>query len=129
MTKRAGDFVTLREVIDEVGSDAVRVMMLFRKNDAVLDCDLAKVLELSKDNPVFYVQYGLARGHSVFKNARAMVSDLPEEEQKRLAYLATAQVERLTEPVELSLIRQLALIPRTLEAAALAHEPHRIAFC
>ncbi len=128
MSKRAGDFVTLREVVDEVGSDAVRFMMLFRKNDAVLDFDLAKVLEQSKDNPVFYVQYGHARGHSVFKNARAMVPDLPDDDGKRRAYLATAQVERLTEPAELSLIRLLALFPRTLEAAALAHEPHRIAF-
>ena len=128
MSKRAGDFVTLREVVDEVGSDAVRFMMLFRKNDAVLDFDLAKVLEQSKDNPVFYVQYGHARGHSVFKNARATVPDLPEDDGKRRAWLGAADVERLTDPVELSLIRQLALFPRTLEAAALAHEPHRIAF-
>ncbi len=70
MSKRSGDFVTLREVVDEVGTDAVRFMMLFRKNDAVLDFDLAKVIEQSKDNPVFYVQYGHARGHSVFRNAR-----------------------------------------------------------
>ena len=70
MSKRSGDFVTLREVVDEVGSDAVRFMMLFRKNDAVLDFDLAKVIEQSKDNPVFYVQYGHARGHSIFRNAR-----------------------------------------------------------
>ena len=69
MSKRSGDFVTLREVVDEVGSDAVRFMMLFRKNDAVLDFDLAKVIEQSKDNAVFYVQYGHARGHSIFKNA------------------------------------------------------------
>ena len=67
MSKRSGDFVTLREVVDEVGSDAVRFMMLFRKNDAVLDFDLAKVIEQSKDNPVFYVQYGHARGHSIFR--------------------------------------------------------------
>ena len=73
MSKRAGDFVTLREVVDEVGRDAVRFMMLFRKNDAVLDFDLAKVIEQSRDNPVFYVQYGHARGQSVFRNARAVV--------------------------------------------------------
>src|SRR5208282_1245399 len=77
MSKRSGDFVTLREVVDEVGSDAVRFMMLFRKNDAVLDFDLAKVIEQSKDNAVFYVQYGHARGQSVFGNARAAFSDLP----------------------------------------------------
>ena len=69
MSKRAGEFVTLREVVDEVGRDAVRFMMLYRKNDAVLDFDLAKVIEQSRDNPVFYVQYGHARGHSVFRNA------------------------------------------------------------
>ena len=69
MSKRAGDFVTLREVVDEVGRDAVRFMMLYRKNDAVLDFDLAKVIEQSRDNPVFYVQYGHARGASVFRNA------------------------------------------------------------
>src|SRR5437016_2543668 len=70
MSKRAGDFVTLREVVDEVGKDAVRFMMLYRKNDAVLDFDLAKVIEQSRENPVFYVQYGHARAHSVFRNAR-----------------------------------------------------------
>ena len=87
MSKRSGDFVTLREVVDEVGSDAVRFMMLFRKNDAVLDFDLAKVIEQSKDNAVFYVQYGHARGHSVFRNAREVVPDLPEETAARAAYL------------------------------------------
>ena len=79
MSKRSGDFVTLREVVDEVGKDAVRFMMLYRKNDAVLDFDLARVIEQSKDNPVFYVQYGHARGHSVFRNAREVVPDLPVE--------------------------------------------------
>ncbi len=128
MSKRSGDFVTLREVVDEVGSDAVRFMMLFRKNDAVLDFDLAKVLEQSKDNPVFYVQYGHARGHSVFKNAREVVPDLPEETTARAAFLGNAAVERLTDPAELGLLRQLALYPRLIDAAAAAHEPHRIAF-
>ncbi|MBU6463961.1 MAG: arginine--tRNA ligase [Bradyrhizobium sp.] len=128
MSKRSGDFVTLREVVDEVGSDAVRFMMLFRKNDAVLDFDLAKVLEQSKDNPVFYVQYGHARGHSIFKNAREVIADLPEETVARAAFLVDAAVERLTDPAELSLLRQLALYPRLIDAAATAHEPHRIAF-
>ena len=128
MSKRSGDFVTLREVVDEVGSDAVRFMMLFRKNDAVLDFDLAKVIEQSKDNPVFYVQYGHARGHSIFKNAREVLSDLPEEGTARAAYLEKAAVERLTAPEELELLKRLALYPRTVEAAASAHEPHRIAF-
>ena len=128
MSKRSGEFVTLREVVDEVGSDAVRFMMLFRKNDAVLDFDLAKVIEQSKDNAVFYVQYGHARGHSIFKNAREMVPDLPETDAARAAYLGDAAVERLTDPAELSLLKQLALYPRMIEAAAVAHEPHRIAF-
>jgi arginyl-tRNA synthetase len=129
MSKRSGDFVTLREVVDEVGKDAVRFMMLYRKNDAVLDFDLAKVIEQSRDNPVFYVQYGHARGHSIFRTAREEVlHDLPEEEGARLAYLAAAPVERLADPVELSLLRKLAVYPRTVEAAAAAHEPHRIAF-
>ena len=128
MSKRSGDFVTLREVVDEVGSDAVRFMMLFRKNDAVLDFDLAKVIEQSKDNAVFYVQYGHARGHSIFKNARETVPSLPEEAGARVTFLRGAKIERLSDPVELSLIRQIALYPRIVEAAALAHEPHRIAF-
>jgi arginyl-tRNA synthetase len=128
MSKRSGDFVTLREVVDEVGRDAVRFMMLFRKNDAVLDFDLAKVREQSKDNPVFYVQYGHARGHSVFRNAREVIPDLPEEAGARAVFLADAAVERLTDPAELDLLRRLALYPRMMEAAATAHEPHRIAF-
>jgi arginyl-tRNA synthetase len=128
MSKRSGDFVTLREVVDEVGPDAVRFMMLYRKNDAVLDFDLAKVIEQSRENPVFYVQYGHARGHSVFRNARVVVPDLPEEAAARAAFLDDAPVERLTDPAELDLLRRLALYPRTVEAAAVAHEPHRIAF-
>jgi arginyl-tRNA synthetase len=128
MSKRSGEFVTLREVVDEVGSDAVRFMMLFRKNDAVLDFDLAKVIEQSKDNAVFYVQYGHARGHSIFKNAREVIPDLPADNSGRGAYLDDAALERLADPAELSLLRQLALYPRMIEAAAVAHEPHRIAF-
>jgi arginyl-tRNA synthetase len=129
MSKRSGDFVTLREVVDEVGKDAVRFMMLYRKNDAVLDFDLAKVIEQSRDNPVFYVQYGHARGHSIFRNARQEVlPDLPAATGARLAYLATAEVERLGDPSELDLLKRLALYPRVVEGAAAAHEPHRIAF-
>jgi arginyl-tRNA synthetase len=124
MSKRAGEFVTLREVVDEVGPDAVRFMMLFRKNDAPLDFDLAKVLEQSRDNPVFYVQYGHARGHSVFRNAREAFPDLPA-----LADMVTAaDLDLLSDPAELALIRQISLYPRVVEAAALSHEPHRIAF-
>jgi arginyl-tRNA synthetase len=125
MSKRAGDFVTLREVVDEVGSDAVRFMMLFRKNDAVLDFDLAKVIEQSRDNPVFYVQYGHARGQSVFRNARAAFPDLPAD----ITELAEiAELDLLSDPAELSLMRRIALYPRVVEGASLAHEPHRIAF-
>src|SRR5712672_1839823 len=128
MSKRSGDFVTLREVVDEVGKDAVRFMMLFRKNDAVLDFDLAKVIEQSRENAVFYVQYGHARGHSVFRNAREALPDLPAEGAARTAYLSPAPVEKLVDPTELDLLKRLALYPRTVEAAAVAHEPHRIAF-
>ncbi len=128
MSKRSGDFITLREVVDEVGRDAVRFMMLYRKNDAPLDFDLAKVIEQSKDNPVFYVQYGHARGHSVFRNAAEALPDLPGEGPARTAYLSQAELARLDDPGELSLMRKLALYPRLVEAAALAHEPHRVAF-
>jgi arginyl-tRNA synthetase len=128
MSKRSGDFVTLREVVDEVGKDAVRFMMLYRKNDAVLDFDLAKVIEQSRENPVFYVQYGHARGHSVFRNAREVIPDLPEETAERAAFLVDAALDRLTDPAELELLKRLALYPRAVEAAASAHEPHRIAF-
>jgi len=128
MSKRAGEFVTLREVVDEVGRDAVRFMMLYRKNDAVLDFDLAKVIEQSRDNPVFYVQYGHARGQSIFRNAREVLPELPQDPAARAQWLAATDLERLTDPAELSLIRRIALYPRLIEAAALAHEPHRIAF-
>jgi arginyl-tRNA synthetase len=128
MSKRAGDFVTLREVVDEVGADAVRFMMLYRKNDAVLDFDLARVIEQSRDNAVFYVQYGHARGHSIFRNAREEFPDVPEDEAGRAKWLAGAPLERLTDPAEISLLRRLALFPRLIEGAAEAHEPHRVAF-
>jgi len=120
--------VTLREVVDEVGRDAVRFDMLYRKNDAVLDFDLAKVIEHTRENPVFYVQYGHARGQSVFRNAREEMPDLPETSTARAALLKSAQLDRLSDAGEISLLRRIALYPRTIEAAALAHEPHRIAF-
>jgi len=128
MSKRAGEFVTLREVVDEVGRDAVRFDMLYRKNDAVLDFDLAKVIEHTRENPVFYVQYGYARGQSVFRNAREEMPDLPEAPAARAALLKKAPLDRLSDAGELSLLRRIALYPRTIEAAAVAHEPHRIAF-
>jgi arginyl-tRNA synthetase len=128
MSKRSGDLVTLREVVDEVGRDAVRFMMLFRKNDAVLDFDFVKVKEQSRDNPVFYVQYGHARGCSVFRNAAEVIPSLPKEELARRRFLADAPLDGLVDPGELSLMRRLALYPRLVEAAAAAHEPHRISF-
>jgi len=128
MSKRAGEFVTLREVVDEVGRDAVRFMMLYRKNDAVLDFDLAKVIEQSRDNPVFYVQYGHARGQSVFRNAASVVPALPPDAAARAAFLVRGDLARLDDGAELALMRKVALYPRLVEAAALAHEPHRIAF-
>jgi arginyl-tRNA synthetase len=128
MSKRAGDFVTLREVVDEVGVDAVRFMMLYRKNDAPLDFDLAKVIEQSRDNPVFYVQYGHARGQSVFRNAREVVAALPGTDRERRRALLQAVLSRLDEAAELALMRRVALFPRLVEAAAASHEPHRIAF-
>ena len=123
MSKRAGDFVTLREVVDEVGRDAARFMMLYRKNDAPLDFDFAKVTEQSKDNPVFYVQYASARCHSVFRQALELAG-IGQEERSG----AGAHVALLTDPSELALIRKLAEYPRLVESAALAREPHRIAF-
>ncbi|MEA1833550.1 arginine--tRNA ligase [Methylobacterium durans] len=124
MSKRAGEFVTLREVIDEVGRDAIRFMMLYRKNDATLDFDLAKVVEQSKDNPVFYVQYAHARCHSVFRQAREA---MPDEDLSAQA-LAQADLSLLADPGEGEMMRLVAQVPRVLESAAVAHEPHRIAF-
>jgi len=124
MSKRAGTFVTLRDVVDEVGSDPVRFMMLYRKNDAPLDFDLAKVLEQSKDNPVFYVQYAHARAHSVFGKVREVFPSLIAG----ATAVTAADLSRLADPAEIDLIRKLAGFPPMLEAAARAHEPHRLAF-
>jgi arginyl-tRNA synthetase len=124
MSKRSGDFVTLREVVDEVGVDAVRFMMLFRKNEAPLEFDLAKVIEQSKDNPVFYVQYAHARTKSVFRQASAAFPDMDLSP----AALARADLARLTDDGEIALIKLIAQYPRVIESAAFAHEPHRVAF-
>jgi arginyl-tRNA synthetase len=124
MSKRSGDFVTLREVVDEVGVDPVRFMMLYRKNDAPLDFDLAKVVEQSKDNPVFYVQYAHARGKSVLRQMQATFPDFDAS----AAALAKAPLELLEDEGELDLARAIAQYPRQIEAAAAAHEPHRVAF-
>src|SRR5262249_60063128 len=108
--------------------DAVRFMLLYRKNDAPLDFDLAKVIEQSRDNPVFYVQYGHARGQSVFRNAREMLPDLPQDAAARAAVLAEAPLERLDHSAEITLIKRIALYPRVVEAASSARGPHRAAF-
>ncbi|GAB4393399.1 MAG: arginine--tRNA ligase [Kiloniellaceae bacterium] len=124
MSKRSGTFVTLREVIEEVGKDVVRFIMLTRKNDATLDFDLVEVMEQSRDNPVFYVQYCHARCCSVLRHAE---SEMPAVSLDPVA-LAGAPLNRLTDSGELDLIKLLAEWPRLLESAADAHEPHRVAF-
>ncbi len=124
MSKRSGDFVTLREVVDEVGADAVRFMMLFRSNDAALDFDLVRVVEQSKDNPVFYVQYAHARGRSVLRQARSVFPDMDTGADA----LSKAQLELLDDAGEQGLVKLIAQYPRQIAAAAASHEPHRIAF-
>jgi arginyl-tRNA synthetase len=122
MSKRAGRIVTLQDVVDEVGKDVFRFIMLTRKNDAALDFDLAKVVEQSRDNPVFYVQYAHARICSVLRNAEA------DGHGAWLADPASAALGCLTDPAELQLLKTMAQFPRTVESAATQHEPHRIAF-
>ncbi len=124
MSKRSGNFVTLRDVVEEVGRDPVRFMMLYRKNDAPLDFDLAKVLEQSKDNPVFYVQYAHTRAKSVFRNVREVFANMGETGLE----LGNADLSKLEDPGEIDLMRKLAAFPVVLAAAAHAHEPHRLAF-
>jgi arginyl-tRNA synthetase len=124
MSKRAGTFVTLREVVDEVGKDVFRFIMLTRRNDQALDFDFAKVTEQSKDNPVFYVQYAHARAASVMRHA---AEQFPDDDLSDAA-LSEATLDRLSDQSEIALIRQLASWPRVVEGAAEAHEPHRIAF-
>jgi len=122
MSKRAGTFVTLRDVVDAVGKDVTRFVMLTRKNDAPLDFDFDKVLEQSKDNPVFYVQYANARVNSVLRKAReaGIAVDDPD--------LAAADLSILTHDAELAVAKKLAEWPRMVEIAGRTNEPHRIAF-
>ncbi len=124
MSKRAGVFVTLREVIDEVGKDVVRFIMLTRKNDAPLDFDLTKVMEQSRDNPVFYVQYAHARVRSVMRHAQEAFPAIAQDPET----LANSHLHFLTDSDELALIRLLAQWPRLVESAAETFEPHRVAF-
>ncbi len=122
MSKRAGTFVALRDVVDEVGRDPVRFMMLMRKNDSPLDFDLAKVVEQSKDNPVFYVQYAHARASSVFRNVREVFPDLDR------TAIRSADLGRLEEAGEIDIVKRLARYPRVIESAAREREPHRLPF-
>ena len=124
MSKRSGDFVTLRDVVEEVGRDPVRFMMLYRKSSEPLDFDFAKVTEQSKDNPVFYVQYAHARCRSVFRQAAEAFPDLDLASLD----LAGAVMGAIADPAEMQLVAKLAEYPRVVEAAALSQEPHRIAF-
>jgi arginyl-tRNA synthetase len=130
MSKRSGDFVTLREVVEEVGPDPVRFMMVFRKNDAPLDFDFEKVTEQSKDNPVFYVQYAYARTRSVFRQAAGEAEDFGAIllDEIGAGRLTESTVAALTDAGEIGLLRRLAEYPRIVESAASTHEPHRIAF-
>jgi arginyl-tRNA synthetase len=124
MSKRSGDLVTLREVVEEVGAGSVRFMMLFRKADAPIDFDFQKVQEQSKDNPVFYVQYAHARTASVARQAREEMPGLALEPES----LADADFRLLADPGERGIIRAMADWPRTLEVAARMREPHKVAF-
>jgi arginyl-tRNA synthetase len=124
MSKRAGTYVTLRDLLEEVGKDAVRFTMLTRKSDAQMEFDLGQVLATTRENPVFYVQYAHARCRSVLRAAAEMFPGQDLAEQA----LSSTNVDTLTGEPELTLLRRLALWPRTVEAAAIAREPHRIAF-
>jgi arginyl-tRNA synthetase len=124
MSKRAGTFVTLRECVDQVGKDVFRFVMLTRRNDQALDFDFAKVVEQSKDNPVFYVQYAHARASSVLRHA----ADEFKTTELAVGALAQAKLDLLTDRDEIAVIRLLAQWPRLVEGAAEAHEPHRVAF-
>ncbi len=124
MSKRAGSFITARDLVDEVGPGPVRFMMLYRKNDAQLDFDLEKVVEQSNENPVFYVQYAHARVCSVLSKAHDAFPDMNLDP----ASLAKAHLELLSDEAELALVKKIAQFPRMAESAAQAHEPHRIAF-
>ena len=130
MSKRAGDFVTMRAVVDEVGADAVRFMMMYRKADAPLDFDFEKVTEQSKDNPVFYVQYAHARIRSVFRQAAAESADLGATVLSDLAkgQVTEGYLDSLMDSGEMALIRRLADYPRIIDGSVATHEPHRVAF-
>ncbi len=123
MSKRAGEFITMRDVVEEVGRDATRFMMLYRKSDAPLDFDFAKLTEQSKNNPVFYVQYASARAHSVFRQAKEQMGDVDFDRAK-----LSAAVTQLTDIGEITLVKKLSEYPRLIEQVVQSMEPHRLAF-
>tara|TARA_A100001388_G_C28497877_1_gene370178 strand:- start:33 stop:632 length:600 start_codon:yes stop_codon:yes gene_type:complete len=124
MSKRAGNFVTLRELVEEVGRDVVRFIMLTRKQDSQMEFDLDKALEQSRDNPIFYVQYAHARCRSVLRNAATLIAEC------ELTWSALARVDMtaLNDPAEMEMIKLMAGWPRLIESAAEAREPHRVAY-
>lgn len=124
MGKRLGTFITLREVIDEAGPGVARFIMLYRKNDAMLDFDFAKVLEESRDNPVWYVQYANARAQSVLRNVQEAMPKLKMSGKD----LAKSKLQLLCDDAELAVMKRISHYPRIVESSAQAHEPHRIAF-
>lgn len=114
MSKRAGNFITVTDMVDEVGTDIIRFMMLLRKNDTILDFDFSKAKEQTKDNPIFYVQYAYARAHSVLRkfNANIILNDI--------------NYNLIKDPAEITLIKVIAILPKIVESAVLTHDPHRI---
>ena len=124
MSKRAGNFVTLRELVDEVGRDVVRFIMLTRKQDSQMEFDLDKALEQSRDNPIFYVQYAHARCRSVLRNAATLIAEC----ELTSSALARADMTALNDPAEMELIKLMAGWPRLIDSAAETREPHRVAY-
>jgi len=124
MSKRSGNFITMANLVEEVGQDVVRFIMLFRRNEAPLDFDFDLVTQQTRENPVFYVQYAHARTCSAFRNAAREVADLDVS----LDALKSADLTKLSHPAELALLKVMGQFPRAIEAAAIAHEPHRVAF-
>ena len=132
MSKRAGNFITAKQVVDEVGADALRFIMLTRKNDAPLDFDLDKVIEQSKDNPIFYVQYAHTRCCSVLRNLKSECPDFYKQifdENNQLKKFANFNfISNLKDESEINIIKKLATYIRTIEMAVANYEPHRLAF-
>ena len=122
MSKRAGTFLTVQDAVAKVGRDAMRFMMVWRKSDMSLEFDFEKVIDHSRDNPVFYVQYAYARCHSVYRHALKIFPQLD------ITHFTNTEIQSLTTDIELELVKKLAFWPRVVESAALMYEPHRIAY-